>query len=550
MVHHWCTHGIYLFFPLPVDIMATGKTAMSQEEQLEDLQRRFQLLEGERKATYETAKLNIQQNKEIIGQMKDENKTLRNQISVLRDEKPQSLEKNLEGTMHAVQLLQRQTDLLKNENNKKRDHLDQLGIKLKELSTGSKMHSSEASPEMRHIRVLENRLDKAMVKYNEAQSIRKTYDAILKRLKEERIGFDNQLAAIERTLKAKERDYEELLLLSHDAYHAKEMAQAELHRFEQGVMEERNQRDKEVQEKKMLVEQRVEMNKRLEMREKSMKQQDVERASERQLKDTSATSDMNASVSGDFGQDELQKVRDYEEAFNAIKEATGVVDVNEVIQKFLTQEDSQNQLKTLTKNNQATIDKLTEEKRKLRLQCEELKFANGGGGGRRQAIDDFENHLGEATEKLDRNRGKFERMARMLINMKAGIDHLSEKLVPVKLEGEATIEMSDETVEEVLQQCEMKISKLLSLTHHLEDMNERQRALEDERYEEKLMMRSRSEARIKLTDKEEDGDDDDDFDEAMDEDVVGRNQVKANTKQILEKQQTKNQKKTKGKKKD
>merc|ERR1712190_11967 len=128
-------------------------------------------------------------------------------------------------------------------------------------------------PEMRQIRVLENRLDKAMIKYNEAQIIRKTYEAIVKELRDERVGFDNQLAAIERTLKAKERDYEELLLLSHDAYHAKEMAQAELHRFEQGVMEERNQRDKEVQEKKSLVEQRVQMNKRLEQREKMLKQQ-------------------------------------------------------------------------------------------------------------------------------------------------------------------------------------------------------------------------------------------------------------------------------------
>merc|ERR1719356_394533 len=138
------------------------------------------------------------------------------------------------------------------------------------------MHSSEASPEMRQVRVLENRLDKATIKYNEAQSIRKTYEAIVKRLKEERAGFDNQLAAIERTLKAKERDYEELLLLSH---HAKEMAQAELHRFEQGVMEERNQRDKEVQEKKVLVQQRVEMNQRLEQRERMMKkQQDLDRA--------------------------------------------------------------------------------------------------------------------------------------------------------------------------------------------------------------------------------------------------------------------------------
>merc|ERR1712232_967204 len=126
----------------------------------------------------------------------------------------------------------------------------------------------------------------AMIKYNEAQSIRKTYEQIVRRLKEERVGFDNQLAAIERTLKAKEHDYEELLLLSHDAYHAKEMAQAELHRFEQGVMEERNQRDKEVQEKKVLVQQRVEMNVRLEQREKMLKkQQEMEKQHERQTKE-------------------------------------------------------------------------------------------------------------------------------------------------------------------------------------------------------------------------------------------------------------------------
>merc|ERR1719362_899661 len=112
-----------------------------------------------------------------------------------------------------------------------------------------------------------------MIKHNEAQIIRKTYEAIVKRLKEERIGFDNQLAAIEETLRAREKDYEELLLLSHDAYHAKEMAQAELHRFEQGVMEERNQRDKEVREKKVLVQQRVEMNHRLEQRERAAKKE-------------------------------------------------------------------------------------------------------------------------------------------------------------------------------------------------------------------------------------------------------------------------------------
>ena len=38
--------------------------------------------------------------------------------------------------------------------------------------------------------MLENRLDKAMIKFNEATSIKKTYEVILKRLKEERISYD------------------------------------------------------------------------------------------------------------------------------------------------------------------------------------------------------------------------------------------------------------------------------------------------------------------------------------------------------------------------
>jgi serine kinase of HPr protein (carbohydrate metabolism regulator) len=82
----------------------------------------------------------------------------------------------------------------------------------------------EESPLVKNMRILENRLDKVMIKYNEAQSIKKTYEQIVKRLKEERVGYDNQLAAIERSLKGKEHDFEELLLLAHDATHAKELA--------------------------------------------------------------------------------------------------------------------------------------------------------------------------------------------------------------------------------------------------------------------------------------------------------------------------------------
>jgi coiled-coil domain-containing protein 151 len=80
------------------------------------------------------------------------------------------------------------------------------------------------------------------------------------------VGFDNQIAAIERTLKAKEKDLEELLLMSHDAQHAKEVAKAELGGLERQLAEEKKQREKEVAERRLLVQQKMEMNQKLEKR--------------------------------------------------------------------------------------------------------------------------------------------------------------------------------------------------------------------------------------------------------------------------------------------
>merc|ERR1711988_543013 len=98
----------------------------------------------------------------------------------------------------------------------------------------------------------------------------------------------------------------------------------------------------------------------------------------------------------------------------------------------------------------------------------------------------------------------------------------------------------------VLGQCELKIAKLLTLTHNADDPDGRKGGLDDDRYEEKLMMKSQSAARIKLNDKEDEADsDNDDFDEEMDEEVCHRKQVKYNSEQIMEKQQTKNRKKAK-----
>jgi len=81
---------------------------------------------------------------------------------------------------------------------------------------------------LKNIRILENRLDKAMIKYNEAISIKKTYEIILKKLKEERLLFDKQLSSLEQQVQSKEVELDQMMLLGHDADKAREASHKDL----------------------------------------------------------------------------------------------------------------------------------------------------------------------------------------------------------------------------------------------------------------------------------------------------------------------------------
>ena len=290
------------------------------------------------------------------------------------------------------------------------------------LSTSLFIYPSVSSSSQ--IRMLENRLDKSMIKYNEAQAIRKTYEQIVKRLKEERIGFDNQLAAIERTLKAKDHDYHELLSMSHDANHANAMSKAELGQFRAAYEEERRQKDIELSERKQAVQKRIDHTQRLERKEKLSKAKDAEAAAPKQEEERPKQAAVEPAP------EEQEKLTQYEDAFAKIKEATGVADVHEVIHKFITQEDTHRNLVDMKEATQAKIDNLNIEKANLKAKLEELKYSGSGQLGSRRIVDEFETHLAEARHQCEKNCLKYERAAKLLINVKAGIEHLRYSLLP------------------------------------------------------------------------------------------------------------------------
>lgn len=399
------------------------------DEELRDLKLRFELLDGDRKAYYESSQMTIRKNKEEIGQLVAQNKELRSTIAKLRKYECEVTDRitmtSYEKFDHEVIDSQKRCDKLKSELEKKEKELYELEdnySEIKRLAEGLKAQSTD-SPQAKEISMLENRLDKALIKYNEAQSIKKMYEQILKKLQEEQLMFDQQLAHYEKTLKMKKQDIVELEYMSRDANHAKEVAKAELTKFEQQVNEERKHREKELESKKEMVKQKLEYHEKNDRKVRQM--EDIRN-------DVQVTQDQ--SNKEHFDEAKEKKLAEYEETMRLIKEATGVSDINDVITKFQSQGETHTHLKSLEEQNRAKIQELKEQRAAVMAEYDELKYSGESRHAASQRIiDEFQEHLEEAQKQCDEAKNKYEWISQLLNNARSGIQHLYNKLEGIKL---------------------------------------------------------------------------------------------------------------------
>ena len=468
---------------MPSDVM---------ESQLEDLRTRMRLLQQDRRANVDLLEQTKGSNALDVKSLRDEGKELRlrlGQLTKATDGAPGATaaaggtaEGELTNGQREVMAMRAEYDSLKTLSTKHLKQLELLKDDVKTCGMEARRPTQEDNPLTRQIRMLENRLDKAMIKYNESQSIQSTYQQIAKRLQEERVGFDNQLAALERTLAAKQQDYEELLFLSGDANHAREVSGQELGRVKRAYEEERARREAEIRERHQVVQMRKNVADRASRRE--AKRHDIaqggggggggggaEPSAGNTDKDdgndgrprTSGGDGANDAASEAVKAASNSRIDIFENAFRKIKEATGVSDVNEVIQKIESQEGTSANLLALTKENSMRIEGLADTREKIKKAVEEIKYSSAGGGHRRKLVDEREEELVNSTNRLERWKAKCDRFGATLVSVKAGIKHLQDKLEAARdsVGGQRT-ELTDDAVVTVLREGEETLISLFN----------------------------------------------------------------------------------------
>lgn len=112
------------------------------------------------------------------------------------------------------------------------------------------------SEETQKMRNLENSLDKAGIKFQEAQHIGRTYQEIIRKLEQDRLGFDAQVTKLEKAIDARKQELSDLEAMCADACLARDQARKELAAKEALLNSDRAKREAEKKRLSALAEER------------------------------------------------------------------------------------------------------------------------------------------------------------------------------------------------------------------------------------------------------------------------------------------------------
>lgn len=527
---------------------AGKNSTTSINDQITELQRKIALLDGDRKAYYESSQWTIRQNRSSVANLRQENKMLRKNLAdskagderviniAFRDRDVERASLRGKSGKEAIRTMNQKVCEAKKSLNehisqtqKREKKLEELNTQLKQMlqdASDAELMTAGTSDEATTLRSLENRLDKAQLKLQEAEHINRTYLSIRDQMIKDSLTFGNDLDDLEADIEKQKEELKELQEMNKDAQVARDAAKAELSKHEETVYRERREREEALNILKKQAE------------EKKAHAEKVERRLQRgSIQHDDLTPEQKQIISGE---DQEKKISTFEEAFLAIKEATGVSDLVEVVLRFENQEKTTRHLEELKESGEKQVVRLKEEKAKLQQDFEEMKYSGEAklSSGQRM-LEEFQAHLKKEEMRRDDGKGKTDKASKILVNVKAGVEHLADKLQHIKAskghvpQAQLNPE-ADEYVLDLLATCEEKLLKLLEeLDGH--DVEETLQQIEEEEFQAGMESSvPHHNTRIKLPTTQRDMVYDDEDDSGEDEDIITRNHIKKQAQVLVD----------------
>lgn len=411
-------------------MMSSADEKAAMKADFERLQREYRNMEAMRKAYSEESLGIIKRQRDMIDKLQTDNDSLKAELDLeMRYAQKKTVS---DGTLSH---LNDQIDMYTGKVEVERRNIEQLRkqasvMRGKILEKRKHMGGVNAAKEnqamiQKQIRILENRLDKALVKFNEALAHNKDLRLQIDNLRRERFMFDKIYKKLERELHEKKKQMANIIELSNQAYEARDGAQMEIAAIQQTMTRERGEFEEQMAEYNRLIEDKARRaregddDKRggLSMEEESRLKSDLNKGAWSIAKDKAAV------------QVSIDKVQSYEEAFNKIHAATGISDIEELVSTFISNEDQNFSLFNYVSEQNNEIERLEEQIAGLKDERGKHMAESGDDMNlHKQLLKDLEERLHATEEAAEKYEMRFQEAQKTVNSLKVGIQSIFGKI--------------------------------------------------------------------------------------------------------------------------
>lgn len=286
----------------------------------------------------------------------------------------------------------------------------------------------------KQIRVLDNRLDKTLTKFNETVAHNKDLRLNIDEYRRERIVFDGIYKKLERELHEKKKEMNAVIEDSKNAYQQRDKSQSEMSSLKSHADKERIEFESEFKELGDLIKQQQIMLEQLRL--KQFERTDDDKITASTVSEERPGEHNNAINAWGVGNKDKamaplsqEKIHSYEEMLLKIQENTGLTDIREIINKFLEAEEQNFSLFNYVNDINSEIERLEHSISSMRSQIE--KYRGQGMSTdtqRKKTIRDLEDKLTKTDKKASEYEARYQVAVRTITQLKNGIQSIFTRI--------------------------------------------------------------------------------------------------------------------------
>ncbi|XP_074649093.1 uncharacterized protein LOC141904372 [Tubulanus polymorphus] len=333
------------------------------EQELQRLQRQYRRLCGDRRAYTEDTKNVIRKQRSLIESLQQENReictNLENTESFQNQIKDDDATKELEDLVishdeyqteiveenHKIHVLDEEVQLLESKIKKQNKEIG--GI-----HQGQALHTAT----QKKIRVLENRLDKAMGNFNGQLTRNRQLRHAIDHLRQERERFDHLYKKLDKELNECKREMGEVIDEATHNYEQRDEYQSKMMQLQERNQKDQNQHETEMKELERVISHDNKLKEFMNIKSGDRADYKTEEADKRKKRGA-----------GERAIDQDKRlIESYEEAFTRIKEITGEENLENIVDNFIRKEDDNFALFNYVNEMSNEVELLQEQSEQLR----------------------------------------------------------------------------------------------------------------------------------------------------------------------------------------